>query len=181
MRVAAWKGPFPGPASRPGRRPLIHATTSITPLPVGEGAGAACGRAHRRRTRYEEHHPHRRRHGPPEPVRRDRVGRRPGGRTGRHAARGGAGRAGHGRRGREHDGRRDHHTARRRRSKPGRPHVQRVPDRHVHGPDPERHADQQPRRARRHGIQRVGGRRDRHRQRLRSGHGRRHRQGVRLR
>ena len=30
MRVAAWKGPFPGPASRPGRRPLIHATTSIT-------------------------------------------------------------------------------------------------------------------------------------------------------
>ena len=43
MRVAAWKGPFPGPASRPGRRPLIHATTSITPLPVGEGAGAACG------------------------------------------------------------------------------------------------------------------------------------------
>ena len=87
MRVATWKGPFPGPASRPGRRPLIHATTSITPLPVGEGAGAACGRAHRRRTRYEEHHPHRRRHGPPEPVRRDRVGRRPGGRTGRHAAR----------------------------------------------------------------------------------------------
>lgn len=94
MRVAAWKGPFPGPASRPGRRPLIHATTSITPLPVGEGAGAACGRAHRRRTQYEEHHPHRRRHGPPEPVRRDRVGRRPGGRAGRHAARGGAGRAG---------------------------------------------------------------------------------------
>lgn len=40
------------------------------------------------------------------------------------------------------DGRRDHHTAGRRRSKPGRPHVRRVPDRHVHGPDPERHADQ---------------------------------------
>lgn len=39
MRVAAWKGPFPGPASRPGLRPLIHATTSITPLLLGRGGG----------------------------------------------------------------------------------------------------------------------------------------------
>lgn len=50
MRVAAWKGPFPGPASRPGRRPLIHATTSITPLLLGRGrarhAAAPIGEGH---------------------------------------------------------------------------------------------------------------------------------------
>lgn len=41
---------FPGPASRPGRRPLIHATTSITPLLLGRGrarhAAAPIGEGH---------------------------------------------------------------------------------------------------------------------------------------
>ena len=78
-------------------------------------------------------------------------------------------RDGNGLRGREHAGRpgtgpiRDggrhgHHTARRRRSRPVRTHVRRLPDWHVHGPDPERHADQRSRRARRHGVERLGGR-----------------------
>lgn len=50
MRVAAWRALFPGPASRPGRRPLIHATTSITPLLLGRGrarhAAAPIGEGH---------------------------------------------------------------------------------------------------------------------------------------
>ena len=41
---------FPGPASQPGRRPLIHATTSITPLLLGRGrarhAAAPIGEGH---------------------------------------------------------------------------------------------------------------------------------------
>ncbi len=52
--------------------------------------------------------------GRPEPVVAIALGVALASTTGRRAARGGAGRAGHGRRGREHDGRHDHHTARRR-------------------------------------------------------------------
>ena len=44
---------FPGPASQPGRRPLIHATTSITPLLLGRGrarhAAAPIGEGHNMR------------------------------------------------------------------------------------------------------------------------------------
>ena len=77
-------------------------------------------------------------------------------------------RDGNGLRDREHAGRpgtgpirngsrHDHHTARCRRSKPGRTHVQRLPDRHIHRSGAERQPDLQPRNPRHHRIQRMGG------------------------
>lgn len=63
VRRIAHAGPFPR-GRPPDRGPaFIHATSSIIPLPHGEGR-ARQGRARRRRTQYGEHHSHRRRRPP---------------------------------------------------------------------------------------------------------------------